>query len=312
MKRFFYFIAVLLICSQNSLAQIQIEEYGKAESIREHEKKSSSIYWVEDGYYFVAWDYDCARYNLVGDNYCVLVYLGKNKEEVRRSRKILEDWFINAKNSNFIYVTNPNGQRVCLYKYNSLVYCSYGNEYSCKKTINKYKSSTATVVLAGLFGDATTGAVIVTNEYEAGRKELLANIEFGEHILTSGVHFKKGLIRSFENFLEEEEIALNNKVVSDMYTEHIINKIQSVHLSYKEKGLLNSTIYTSFYSLANPYMRSDKHKDWLSIEQACDVLRKVIKDNTFFTKEEIERDLENATTLQEIEVIFKDYAKKIY
>ena len=312
MKRFFYIFTVLFICGQNSFAQIQIEEYGKASSIREYEEELSSIYWIEDGYYFSAWDYDCAKYNLVGADYCVLIYLGANKEEVKRSKKILEDWFNQAKNSHFIYVTNPNGQRICLYKHNSLLYCSYGNEYMCKSTINKHKSSVATAVLAGLFTNETTSAIIITSEHEAGRKELLANIEFGKHILTSGVSFKKELIRSFENFLGEKEIELNNKIVSDIYTEHIVNKIQSVHLLYKEKGLLNSTIYTSFYSLANPYMRSDKHKDWLIIEQACDVLKSVIKDKAFFTKEEIENDLENATSLQDIEAVFKDYAKKIY
>lgn len=312
MKQFFYIIAVLLICSQSGFAQIQIEEYGKAESMRKYEKKSSSIYWIEDGYYYSAWDYDCASYNLIGNNYCVLIYLGKDKEEVKRSKKILEDWFSKAENSNFIYVTNPNGQKVCLYKHNSLLFCSYGNEYLCKATIKKHKSSVAVAVLAGLFTDATTSAIIISSEYEAGRKELLANIEFGEHILTSGVYFKKELMRSFDNFLGEKEIELNNKIVSDIYTEHIISKIRSIHLLYKEKELLNSTIYTSFYSFANSYMRSNKHKDWQSIEQACDVLKNVIKGKTFFTIEEIERDLQNATSLQETEEIFKNYSKKIY
>lgn len=90
MKRFFYIFTVLFICGQNSFAQIQIEEYGKASSIREYEEELSSIYWLEDGYYFSAWDYDCAKYNLVGADYCVLIYLGANKEEVKRSKKFLK------------------------------------------------------------------------------------------------------------------------------------------------------------------------------------------------------------------------------
>ncbi|MBR5573612.1 MAG: hypothetical protein IKW35_03870 [Paludibacteraceae bacterium] len=312
MKRFFYIIVVLLICNQSGFAQIQIEEYGKAESMRKYEKKSSSIYWVEDGYYYSAWDYDCASYNLIGNNYCVLIYLGKDIEEVKRSKKILEDWFSKAENSNFIYVTNPNGQKVCLYKHNSLLFCSYGNEYLCKATIKKHKSSVATAVLAGLFTDAMTSAIIISSEYEAGRKELLANIEFGEHILTSGVYFKKELMRSFENFLEEKEHALENKIVSDLYTTRIINKIQSIQFLYKRKNLLESTIYQSFRSFANPYMRSDKHKDWLLIEQGCDVLENVVKGKTFFTKEEIEMELANASSTTEIEAIFQKYANRIY
>lgn len=311
MKRFIYIIAVLLAISQSNFAQIQIEEYGKAGTLRTYEKNANSICWIEDGYYFAAWDYDCAKYNLAGDQYHVLIYLGKTKDEVRRSRKIIEDWFKNADNNNFIYVTNPNAQRVCLYKYNSILYCSYGSEYLCKMTINKHKSSVAAAVLSGLT-DATTSAIIITSDYEAGRKELLANIEFGEHILTSGVSFKKDLMRSFENFLEEKEHALENKIVSDLYTIRIINKIQSIQILYKRKNLLESTIYQSFRSFANPYMRSDKHKDWLLIEQGCDVLETVVKGKTFFTKEEIEMELANASSTTEIEAIFQKYANRIY
>lgn len=311
MKRFIYIIAVLFAISQSNFAQIQIEEYGKAGTLRTYEKNANSIYWIEDGYYFAAWDYDCAKYNLAGDQYHVLIYLGKTKDEVKRSRKIIEDWFKNADNNNFIYVTNPNAQRVCLYKYNSILYCSYGSEYLCKMTINKHKSSVAAAVLSGLT-DATTSAIIITSDYEAGRKELLANIEFGEHILTSGVSFKKGLMRSFENFLEEKEHALENKIVSDLYTTRIINKIQSIQFLYKRKNLLESTIYQSFRSFANPYMRSDKHKDWLLIEQGCDVLENVVKGKTFFTKEEIEMELANASSTTEIEAIFQKYANRIY
>lgn len=311
MKRFIYIIAVLFAISQSNFAQIQIEEYGKAGTLRTYEKNANSIYWIEDGYYFAAWDYDCAKYNLAGDQYHVLIYLGKTKDEVRHSRKIIEDWFKNADNNNFIYVTNPNAQRVCLYKYNSILYCSYGSEYLCKMTINKHKSSVAAAVLSGLT-DATTSAIIITSDYEAGRKELLANIEFGEHILTSGVSFKKGLMRSFENFLEEKELALENKIVSDLYTTRIINKIQSIQFLYKRKNLLESTIYQSFRSFANPYMRSDKHKDWLLIEQGCDVLENVVKGKTFFTKEEIEMELANASSTTEIEAIFQKYANRIY
>ena len=311
MKRFIYIITALLVCNQSNFAQIQIEEYGKASTLRTYEKNANSIYWIEDGYYFAAWDYDCAKYNLAGDQYHVLIYLGKTKDEVRRSRKIIEDWFKNSKNNNFIYVTNPNSQRVCLYKYNSILYCSYGSEYLCKMTINKHKSSVATAVLSGLT-DVTTSAIIISSDYEAGRKELLANIEFGEHILTSGVSFKKDFMRSFENFLEEKEHTLDNKIVSDLYTIRITNKIQSVHLLYKEKKLLNSTLYTSFYSYANPYMRSEKHKDWLAIENGCDVLENIIKGKTFFSKEEIENELANASSTKEIEAIFQEYAKRIY
>lgn len=311
MKRFIYIITVLFAISQSNFAQIQIEEYGKAGTLRTYEKNANSIYWIEDGYYFAAWDYDCAKYNLAGNQYHVLIYLGKTKDEVRHSRKIIEDWFKNADNNNFIYVTNPNAQRVCLYKYNSILYCSYGSEYLCKMTINKHKSSVAAAVLSGLT-DATTSAIIITSDYEAGRKELLANIEFGEHILTSGVSFKKGLMRSFENFLEEKEHALENKIVSDLYTTRIINKIQSIQFLYKRKNLLESTIYQSFRSFANPYMRSDKHKDWLLIEQGCDVLENVVKGKTFFTKEEIEMELANASSTTEIEAIFQKYANRIY
>lgn len=301
----------LLVATLSTFAQLQITEYGQAYSMREYEKNACSIYWIEDGYYFAAWDYDCALYNLVGDQYNVLIYLGKTNKEVEQSKCILENWFKTALSGSYIYVTNPNGQRVCIYKYNSNLYCSYGTELDCKITQKKYSSSLASMIAAGaitvLTGvDQTTN---VANSYERGRKELLANIEFGTHVLVSGVSFKKDLMRSFENFL----IAEDNKVkfITDNYTQKILYKVSQVHKLYKTYNLLESTVYNTFYAICNPYMSSVNPQDWLSMERACDVMLHIVSKDPQFKREDLENELLNALSREKKEEIFNKYYKFI-
>ena len=58
-------------------------------------------------------------------------------------------------------------------------------------------------------------------------------------------------------------------------------------------------------------MRSNNKKDWILIEQACIVMKKIAKSKTDLAKKLIERDLEKATSIKDIETIFMDYVKKL-
>lgn len=184
--------SLLVAISVSAFGQIQIESSGKTKTNSEYQKEASYINWYNDGYYFKVWDYSCSKYHLFGDAFCVQVYLGQNKNEVVQSGVTLNNWFSNASNGDFIYVTNKNGQQVCIYKFNANIYFSYGTEVNCK----------AVRVQFGLdMTSALTGGAYKT---KAQRDELMANVEFGNHILTGVCSFKKEFLKSIKNFKEDE------------------------------------------------------------------------------------------------------------
>lgn len=311
MKKILLATILSFLAFASSVAQLQIVEYGEASTMREYEKEACSIYWIEDGYYFVAWDYECASYNLQGNQYCVLIFLGITKEDVKQSRVILEDWYKTASNESYIYVTNPNGQRVCIYKYNSNLYCSYGTELDCKQTQTKYSSSIASMLTAGFF-TVLTGidySSSVANSYEIGRKELLANVAFGEHILTSGVSFKKDLIRSFDNFQIEEDNRV--RFQTDTYTQKIIHKVSKVRELYQRHKLLESIAFTTFYNICNPYMSSQNYQDWLRMERLAEVMLHMMIKEPCVKREVLEHELLNVFSEEEKIEVFERYYKLI-
>ncbi len=109
------------------------------------------------------------------------------------------------------------------------------------------------------------------------------------------------------------EIENDNNIVSDSYKERVTIKIQAIKSLYKKKNLLESTIYQSFRSLVNLYyMQSNNHRDWITMEQACIVLKKIVKGKVTFTREDIENELTKTSSISEIETIFQKYAKRIY
>ena len=197
MKKTILMSSLLAFLTMPVFGQLQIESSGQTKTMSEYRKEASYIQWYGDGYYFKIWDYDCSKYNLSGDAYCVLLYLGQNKEEVQQSANILQNWFSNASNEDFIYVTNKNGQRVCVYKYNANIYFSYGTEVNCKATRVQFGVD----VTAALGGGAY--------KTKAQRDELMANVEFGNHILTGMCSFKKEFLKSIRNFKEDEHAVHN-------------------------------------------------------------------------------------------------------
>lgn len=123
------------------------------------------------------------------EQYIIHIYLGKSVEEVQQSAQILQNQFTNADNEAFIYTSNPNADKVCLYKYNANMYASYGTEVNCKTTRITFGAD-MTQALAGNY--AATSA--------ADRERLMSNLAFGEHVLTGMCSFKKEFLKSIKNF----------------------------------------------------------------------------------------------------------------
>jgi len=171
-------------------AQIQLGETEKAKKNSEYNKESSFIRFEDGGYYFRAWDYECSKAHLSGESFIVKLFLGTNYEEVQQSGVLLNNWFSNATNDNFTYVTNPNGNKVCIYKYNSNIYFSYGTEVNCKATRLQYGADLAVALTGGRPSTKTSTDV------------LMRNVEFGEHVLTGMCSFKKDFMKSIKNFKE--------------------------------------------------------------------------------------------------------------
>lgn len=123
------------------------------------------------------------------EQYIIHIYLGKSVEEVQQSAQILQNWFTNADNEAFIYTSNPNGDKVCLYKYYANMYASYGTEVNCKST----RIIFGTDMMQALAGGYAASAA-------ADKQRLIDNLAFGEHVLTGLCSFKMEFMKSIKNF----------------------------------------------------------------------------------------------------------------
>lgn len=114
---------------------IQITEKGKAKAKTKTVVDSlhAVILQEEDGFYFYAYDYACYLTSLIDKEYFVKVFMGKTRGNVLESAAIIEKWFKKAKNDEYIMLTNPDGQQVCLYKFNANIYISKGSGEDCRK-----------------------------------------------------------------------------------------------------------------------------------------------------------------------------------
>lgn len=183
---------VAMLMAAMSFAQIQIDGGGKAETATQNYKHSTYISWEGDGYYFHMLDYECSKISLKGARFNVYIYLGQNDEEVKQSADILKKWYDQAANDAFITVTNPNGDKLTIYKYNANIYASYGNEQDCRNTRINYGLDIAGIFLAD---DATLDRVAAQE-----RQVLIDNIAYGEHQLVAVINFKKDFLKSIKNF----------------------------------------------------------------------------------------------------------------
>ena len=249
MKRFFYFIVVLLICSQSGLAQTI--EFPATEYTQDP-KANFRLYKTENIYNFI-------------------------KLDTRTGQMELVQWSV-------------KGNRMS-YQLSDRILVSYEEQipgrFTLYATTNIYQ-----FVLLDQFDGRTWQVQWGIDKDFRWIKPILFNDEIEVKLL---------------------EIENDNNIVSDSYKERVTIKIQAIKSLYKKKNLLESTIYQSFRSLVNLYyMQSNNHRDWITMEQACIVLKKIVKGKVTFTQEDIENELTKTSSTSEIETIFQKYAKRIY
>lgn len=184
------FLLCLVACmaATNLFAQIQIVSGGTTKAESEVIKASGYISWRGDGYYFKVQDYVCSKYDRTGDKYSVFTYLGKTVDEVKQSGMIVEQWFKEAKNDDFLTVSNPDGRHVCIYKYNSNIYFSYGDVLDCKNTRIRFGFD----VTRKIAGEPTTS--------DEERSSMETGLSKGTYGLTGYCSFKNGFLKSIKNF----------------------------------------------------------------------------------------------------------------
>ena len=281
----------LVMASLPVFGQIQIQESGKTKSVAQTEKEASYIQWYDDGYYFKIADYKCSKYRLTGDKFILKIFLGKNANEIKESGAILQQWFDNAKNDEYIYVTNPDGQKVCIYKFNLNMYASYGTEMNCKATRIQFGADMTNALLGGGY----------TSKKE--RDELMANVEFGEYVLTGLCSFKKDFIKSINNFKEPGLVTIE-------YRQKVGEQVAKVKKEARGNEINESVSMQNYNIVVRELMQSDKEKDWTILAHVNGVILEVMKSKSKINIQELESALtENEDVQGKIEVFETYYSQ---
>lgn len=285
-------ICLMIVLSSPTFGQIQIQSEGKAKSNSELKKEVSYIQWFDDGYYFKMADYKCSKFHLYGDNFIIKIYLGKNASEVKQSGAVLQQWFDGAKNDAFIITTNPNGQNVCLYKFNANIYASYGTETHCKATRLQF--------------GADMTAAIAGSSYATPRErdELMANIEFGDYVLTGLCSFKKDFLKSIENFREPGQVTQN-------YRQEVSVKIGALKKKAKEKGISEGISVQEYNTIIRELTKSDKEIDWVTIDHMNTVITELMKNNSKINTQDFESQLSQQGDINGKIEIFESYYSQL-
>ncbi len=127
MKKHFLIImlawAAMPLIAQNSSSALQIESQGSGAQLATNsyysfdtEKKMGNIVKEEDVYYYYLYDFCCGLTQVYEDKYFIKLYMGKSIDDVTASYKTIKKWYKKAKMNEYIIVSNPNGQKVLLYK----------------------------------------------------------------------------------------------------------------------------------------------------------------------------------------------------
>lgn len=125
-----YCMIVLSIVSMSLIAQenvdatnatIQIESSGYAGGKFDFNKfdkdqKNENIVKTEEGYFFYRYDYGCGAIEIFEEKYWVKLFLGKTIDDVLKSGEMINQWYKQAKRKSYIVVTNPDGQKITLFK----------------------------------------------------------------------------------------------------------------------------------------------------------------------------------------------------
>lgn len=314
MKKILIMSAILFMGFSTTFAQLQLENGGMTQSISELQKNRCDIHWCNDGYYYEILDYTCSKYNLEGDKFNIKLYLGQNETEVKQSADILQQWFENASNEEYVYTTNKNGQKVCLYKYNANLYISYGSEQNCKQVRLQFGSD-ATAAIGGIFsGEANT------NKTKEERDRLLSNIEFGDYMLTTACSFKKGFMRSVQNFLNNNNSKNSNIAIQDtrdsvtIRHQELKTKVtlhtNDIYVKYKEYGLSNTPLCQQWKHISSLLSNSKEDEDLLTLEKINKVMESLCNRKAKQNREAIEKELTGKDTQEQI-LIFLKYSTEV-
>ena len=105
----------------NANATIQIESEGSAVDKFnfykfDKDKKDENIVKTEEGYFFYLYDYGCRVIEIFEEKYWIKLFLGKTPDDVLKSANMINQWYKQAKPKSYIVVTNPDGQKITLFK----------------------------------------------------------------------------------------------------------------------------------------------------------------------------------------------------
>lgn len=161
-----YCMIVLSIVSMSLLAQenvdatnanatIQIESSGSAGGKFDFNKfdkdqKHENIVKTEEGYFFYLYDYGCKAIEIFEEKYWIKLFLGKTIDDVLKSGEMINKWYKQAKSKSYIVVTNPDGQKITLFKNVApSLFLSYGTIEDIKWA-NESMNTDANNTLTGL------------------------------------------------------------------------------------------------------------------------------------------------------------------
>ena len=165
-----YCMIVLSIVSMSLIAQenvdatnatIQIESEGSAVDKFnfykfDKDKKDENIVKTEEGYFFYLYDYYCRLIEIFEEKYWIKLFLGKTPDDVLKSANMINQWYKQAKPKSYIVVTNPDGQKITLFKNATPgLFLSYGTTEDIKWVIESMKTDanntmTALIPFAGI------------------------------------------------------------------------------------------------------------------------------------------------------------------
>ena len=126
----------------SSTIQFDAESAGRMTKWIDINKDSKHKYIIEeeDGYYFYLYDFGCSRAEIFDEKYFIKVYMGKTKDDALSSKKMIKQWCKKAKRNDYITVTNPNGQKVMLFKGTpGILYMSYGDIEDIQACLQMHK-----------------------------------------------------------------------------------------------------------------------------------------------------------------------------
>ena len=101
-------------------SSLQIESYGTASQGSFYQfdknKKHQHIIEEDDGFYYYLYDYACLMANICDEKYFIKLFMGKSPTDVLTSAETLKQWWKNSEDRDYMIVTNPDGQKVLIYK----------------------------------------------------------------------------------------------------------------------------------------------------------------------------------------------------